>query len=147
MLVVVAMVMAGCGPADRRAQSGTTAGAGAAGDQASAPFVAASTEQADRMAPGPPATLATRLASDENAALARLPAGAGHDLVVGNCLICHSAALIEQQHKDAAGWNKTVTQMRAWGAPLPAAQQSLVIGYLAEQFPARAAGPVARPAP
>ena len=106
-------------------------------------FVAAPPESAARLAPPPPAALLTRLASEEQAAVARVPAGTGHDLVVGNCLICHSATMIEQQHKDTTGWNKTVTQMVAWGAPLRKEQQPALVAYLAESFPARAEGPPA----
>jgi cytochrome c5 len=99
------------------------------------------------MAPAPPAALERALAAQETAALARIPAGAGHDLVVANCVACHSPMLIEQQRKDAAGWDKTVTQMMAWGAPLPAAQKPALVAYLAEHFGARAAGPAARQVP
>ena len=89
---------------------------------------------AARAAPPPSAALRATLAAHEAASTARIPAGAGHDLVVANCLTCHTAALIEQQRKDAAGWDRTVAQMVAWGAPLRPDQQPVLVAYLAEHF-------------
>jgi len=111
-----------------------------------APAVA-SAAAAARTAPQPPATLVTRANAEEQAAIRVLPAGPGHELVLGNCLSCHAATMITQQHKDTAGWNKTVTQMIAWGAPVAKDKQAALVGYLVEHFPARAAGEPARPAP
>ena len=108
-----------------------------------APAVATA-EDAARIAPPPPAALSARTSAEEQAALRTLPAGAGHDLVVGKCLVCHAATMITQQHKDTAGWNKTVTQMIAWGAPVAKEQQAPLVAYLAEHFPARSAGEPAR---
>lgn len=103
-----------------------------------APAIAAAPpEVAARMAPLPAPSLAVQLADEERAELARVPAGAGHDLVIGSCLTCHSFTMIAQQHKDTAGWSKTVTQMVVWGAPVPADQKSVLVAYLAEHFPAR----------
>jgi cytochrome c5 len=130
--VVAAGVLAlAAGACERRAaQSGADTAAGAA-----------------HIAPPPPAALTAALSAGEQAAIARIPAGAGHDIVVANCLICHGPSLIEQQHKDTTGWNKTVTQMVAWGAPLPPAEQPILVAYLAQHYGGRAAGPPARPAP
>ena len=55
-----------------------------------------------------------------------------------SCLVCHSAGMIEQQHKDRTAWDKTVTQMVGWGAPLPADQKEQLVAYLAENFGPRA---------
>jgi cytochrome c5 len=90
------------------------------------------------------ASLATRTSAEEQAALRALPAGPGHDLVLANCLTCHAATIITQQHKDTAGWSKTVTQMIAWGAPVAKDQQAALVAYLFEHFPARAAGEPSR---
>lgn len=168
-----AVAVFGCGRPDAGApKSGTSAGADsasrAAGAQAGtmadaaptpgftsaqgtpspqpAPAVATA-EVAARLAPPPPATLSARTSAEENAALRTLPAGAGRDIVVGKCLVCHAATMITQQHKDTTGWNKTVTQMIAWGAPVAKDKQAALVGYLVEHFPARAAGEPARPAP
>ncbi len=97
-------------------------------------------DMAARVAPPPPASLVALVNEEERAATARLPAGAGRELVLGSCLICHAVTMIEQQHKSAAAWEKTVTQMIAWGAPVPAGKQSVVVAYLAEHYPARATG-------
>ena len=55
--------------------------------------------------------------------------------------------MITQQHKDTTGWNKTVTQMIAWGAPVPTNQQGTLVAYLATHYPPRAAGAPARQVP
>ena len=102
---------------------------------------------AARMAPPAPASVATRTSAEEQAALRALPAGPGHELVLGSCLTCHAATMLVQQHKDTAGWNKTVTQMIAWGAPVATGQQATLVGYLVEHYPARAAGDPARKTP
>jgi cytochrome c5 len=96
--------------------------------------VATSSDAAARLAPPPPPALDARIAAEEQAAISRLPAGPGHELVVGNCLICHAATMIEQQHKDTAAWNKTVTQMMAWGSPLPSDRKAELVAYLATHF-------------
>jgi cytochrome c5 len=95
----------------------------------------------DSTAAAVPSALATALADAERAELARLPAGPGHDLVVSGCLTCHGVGLVTQQRKDTAGWNKTVTQMVAWGAPVPDSARATLVTYLAEHYPAAGAGP------
>jgi cytochrome c5 len=102
---------------------------------------------AARMAPPPTTTLVTRTTAEEQAALRTLPAGPGHELVLASCLTCHAATMITQQHKDTAGWNKTVTQMIAWGAPVAKDQEGPLVAYLVEHYPARAAGEPARQVP
>ncbi len=99
------------------------------------------------LAPGLSDAVTARAAREERESLRALPAGAGRDLVIGACLTCHSATMLTQQHKDTAGWNKTVTQMVGWGAPLPTAQQPALVAYLAEHFPPLAPGPQTRPIP
>ena len=102
---------------------------------------------AARMAPPPSAAISALTSAEEQAAIRALPAGTGRELVVGKCIVCHSAGLITQQHKDTAGWNKTVTQMIGWGAPVAKDQQVQLVAYLAEHYPARAAGAPARQVP
>jgi cytochrome c5 len=89
---------------------------------------------------GPPAELVAAATAEEQRAVARLPNGPGRDLIVADCLICHSATMVEQQHKDSAAWNKTVTQMMVWGAPVPVAQKAVLLDYLVEHYGARTAG-------
>ena len=108
---------------------------------------AASPAEAAAMAPPPEPELLRRAEALERAALAALPAGAGHDVVVGGCITCHSATMLTQQRKDSAGWSKTVATMVGWGAPVTPAQQPVLVAYLAEHYPARAQGPAAKPVP
>jgi cytochrome c5 len=82
--------------------------------------------------PDPALTAVVRPA--EAAEIAALPDGAGKALVTERCLLCHSAALIAQQRKDAAAWGRTVTQMRTWGTPIQDPDQTAIVAYLAEHF-------------
>jgi cytochrome c5 len=80
------------------------------------------------------ASLPATLQTAEADAIDKLPSGHGRDVVLGSCLICHSAGIIVQQHKDAAAWTRTLRQMIAWGAPLPSSEEAAVAAYLAEHF-------------
>jgi cytochrome c5 len=82
--------------------------------------------------PDPALTAVVRPA--EAAEIAALPDGPGKALVTERCLLCHGAALIVQQRKDAAAWGRTVTQMRTWGTPIQDEDQTALIVYLAEHF-------------
>jgi cytochrome c5 len=106
-----------------------------------------STAAADssKLAPGPSPALAAAISASEKETLAALPEGAGQALVKSNCLVCHSAGMIEQQHKDEAAWDKTVTQMMGWGSPLPADRKQELVSYLVANFGPRAGTP--NPAP
>ena len=128
-------------PADTVADAAPTPGfTSAQGTPSAQPAPAVATaEVAARLAPPAPAALSARTSAEENAALRTLPAGTGHDIVVGKCLVCHAATMITQQHKDTTGWNKTVTQMIAWGAPVAKEEQAPLVAYLAEHFPAAGA--------
>ncbi|MEO8562687.1 MAG: hypothetical protein ABI601_11460 [bacterium] len=123
-LAVFASTMAGCG--------GDTNRDGTGADSARA-----------TLAPPPPAALETRMHEADRASIAALPAGAGRDVVIASCLTCHSAAMLQQQHKDSVGWDKTITQMTTWGAPLTSAQQPVLLGYLVAHYGARVDAPVA----
>ena len=89
--------------------------------------------------------LDSAIGAGERAAIDRLPAGAGRDLVLGTCLICHGASLITVQRKDSAAWARSVAQMVAWGSPLTPAQQPALVGYLTEHYGPRAAEGTRRP--
>jgi cytochrome c5 len=82
--------------------------------------------------PDPALTAVVRPA--EAAEIAALPDGPGKALVTERCLLCHGAALIAQQRKDAAGWGRTVTQMRTWGTAIQDDDQAALVVYLAERF-------------
>jgi cytochrome c5 len=94
-----------------------------------------------RTTAGPHPTLQAVVASAETAELAALPEGTAKTLVSERCLMCHSAALITQQRKDAAAWGRTLTQMRTWGAPIQDEDQAALVSYLVEHFGAAAARP------
>jgi hypothetical protein len=68
----------------------------------------------------------------------RFPDGAGRVIAERSCLACHSAMLTTQQRKDSLGWNKTVSQMESWSAPLPAETRDTLLLYLREHFGANA---------
>ena len=85
-----------------------------------------------RVDPDPALTAVVRPA--EAAEMAALPDGPGKALVTERCLLCHGAALIAQQRKDAAAWGRTVTQMRTWGTPIQDEDQTALVVYLAEHF-------------
>ena len=72
--------------------------------------------------------------SAEAAEITALPEGSAKTLVTERCLLCHSAALIVQQRKDAAAWGRTVTQMRTWGTPIQDEEQAALVAYLARHF-------------
>jgi len=74
------------------------------------------------------------VATAEAAQTAGLPDGPGKALVTERCLLCHSAALIAQQRKDAAAWGRTVTQMRTWGTPIQDQDQTALVAYLTDHF-------------
>ena len=65
---------------------------------------------------------------------ATLPAGTELSALQNNCEACHSLNLVTQQRLSAATWKAEVTKMRGFGAPLPAAQQSSVVAYLARHL-------------
>ncbi len=85
-----------------------------------------------RVDPDPALTAVVRPA--EAAEMAALPDGPGKVLVTERCLLCHGAALIAQQRKDAAAWGRTVTQMRTWGTPIQDEDQTALVVYLTGHF-------------
>ena len=78
--------------------------------------------------------LQTIVRSAEEAETAALPEGAAKTLVTERCLLCHGAALIVQQRKDAATWGRTVTQMRTWGTQIQDEDQAALVAYLTQHF-------------
>jgi len=83
---------------------------------------------------GPDPRLNAKVGSAEVADIAGLPDGPGKALVTERCLLCHGAALIAQQRKDAAAWGRTVTQMRTWGTPIQDEDQTALVAYLTDHF-------------
>ena len=64
----------------------------------------------------------------------RFPDGPGRAVAQRSCLICHSAMLITQQHKDSTGWEKTVHQMEAWGVKVTPPERDSLMLYLRSSF-------------
>jgi cytochrome c5 len=73
-------------------------------------------------------------APTETTEIAALPDDPTKTLVTERCLLCHGAGLIAQQHKDAAAWGRTVTQMRTWGTPIQDDDQAAIVAYLSKHF-------------
>lgn len=63
-----------------------------------------------------------------------LPAGRARRIAERGCLICHSATLITQQHKDAAAWQKTIRTMIGWGAPIDTVEGDSLRDWLAQEY-------------
>jgi cytochrome c5 len=85
-------------------------------------------------ATAPPPALQKTLASAEGGEIAALPEGAAKVIVTERCLLCHGAALITAQRKDAAAWGRTVTQMRTWGTPIQDEDQTALVAYLSQHY-------------
>jgi hypothetical protein len=47
--------------------------------------------------------------------------------------------LVTQQAKDSTGWEKSLTTMKTWGAPMTPAEQDTLRGYLLAHFGPRVA--------
>jgi ubiquinol-cytochrome c reductase cytochrome c subunit len=52
-----------------------------------------------------------------------------------NCAICHSLDLVEGQRLTPPQWKAEVEKMIGWGSPIAPEQTSIVIGYLAAEYP------------
>ena len=67
---------------------------------------------------------------------AKLKPGPGADLVMGNCILCHSVDYISMQPPmSKAQWTGTVTKMqKKFGAPLPADKVDGVVDYLVKNY-------------
>ena len=67
------------------------------------------------------------------------PPGPGDDIAARSCVICHSAMLVTQQAKDSLGWEKTLSLMEKWGAPIARVEHDSLRTYLVTRFGAKAA--------
>jgi hypothetical protein len=56
----------------------------------------------------------------------------GQALVAERCTTCHSAARIDSEHMNEAGWTAVVDRMISYGAQLNADERDAVIAYLTE---------------
>ncbi|MFP4332300.1 MAG: hypothetical protein ACLFQJ_03290 [Campylobacterales bacterium] len=59
----------------------------------------------------------------------------GYDLVVGNCISCHSSALITQNKGDKATWNEMIVWMQKTQGLWPLGDmKEPIINYLAKNY-------------
>lgn len=63
-----------------------------------------------------------------------LPDGAGKDLVVKVCTVCHDAARIVSKKWTKAEWNDTIDKMAARGAMASDEEFETIVTYLAKYF-------------
>jgi sulfite dehydrogenase (cytochrome) subunit B len=69
--------------------------------------------------------------------LTQLAEGAGRDLAVGRCIICHSLEYIPSNAPamNRAGWDKTIKKMRdRFGAPITDEEAGQILDYLATNY-------------
>jgi len=63
-----------------------------------------------------------------------LPDGAGKDLVVKVCTVCHDSARIVSKKWTKAEWNETVDKMAMRGAMASDDEFEIIVTYLAKNF-------------
>jgi len=67
----------------------------------------------------------------------KLKEGPGKDLVLGNCVMCHSLDYIPMNSVflDRKGWEASVNKMvKVMGAPVSPEDQPRILDYLVEQY-------------
>lgn len=62
------------------------------------------------------------------------PPGRGQEIAGRACAMCHSPMLVTQQGKDSTGWEKTLSLMEKWGAPVRGAEHDTLRSYLLVHF-------------
>ena len=63
-----------------------------------------------------------------------LPAGAGKDLVMNVCTVCHDLARITSKKRTREEWNDTIDKMAARGAMATDEQFETIVTYLTKYF-------------
>lgn len=80
------------------------------------------------------ATYPTRAQDSKGGPLLGLEAGPGRELVLANCMACHSTALIASNHMSREQWKTTIKKMRdvngMW--PLKPDVETAILDYLDE---------------
>jgi cytochrome c5 len=64
-----------------------------------------------------------------------LPEGAGRDLVVKVCTVCHEVTRITSKKRTKEEWSDTVDKMAARGAKATDEEFETIVTYLAKNFP------------
>jgi sulfite dehydrogenase (cytochrome) subunit B len=85
-------------------------------------------------------SLAGRAYSAAPQQLTELKPGAGHDLTVGRCIICHSLEYIPANAPamNRTAWQKTIQKMRErFGAPISDAEAQQILDYLTANYTAK----------
>ena len=78
----------------------------------------------------------TRAAGPGEAAV-QLKEGAGRDVTVSRCVICHTLEYIPANAPamDHAGWQKSIQKMRErFGAPITDEEAATILGYLSATY-------------
>jgi mono/diheme cytochrome c family protein len=70
---------------------------------------------------------------DDDRAVAR---AAAERSVREDCLICHSAAMVERQRLTPPAWGSEVDKMIGWGAPVRPEEKDGLVAFLAMSYPA-----------
>jgi len=63
-----------------------------------------------------------------------LPAGAGQNIVLNVCTMCHDLGRIRNGRRSAEEWKETLSAMINEGAPLTDADLPVVLNYLSKNF-------------
>ena len=63
-----------------------------------------------------------------------LPDGAGKDLVMNVCTVCHDLVRITSKRKTKEEWNEIVDQMATKGAKASDEEFDTIVNYLAKNF-------------
>ena len=63
-----------------------------------------------------------------------LPDGAGKDLVMNVCMVCHELTRITSKKKTKEEWNDTVDKMAARGAKASDEEFDTIVNYLTKYF-------------
>ena len=84
------------------------------------------------------AVAAERPASSSNVSVfEQLKAGPGREMVLANCLPCHSTAVIASAHLSRERWDQTITRMQQQNGlwPLAPEMRKQIVDYLAATQP------------
>lgn len=75
--------------------------------------------------------------SDNVSAFEQLKPGAGRELVLANCLPCHSTAVIASAHLSRERWDQMITRMQTQNGlwPIAPAMREQILNYLAATQP------------
>jgi cytochrome c5 len=82
-------------------------------------------------APPPASTTST---STTTAATTAFPPGPEVAIFESRCSICHTTQYIAQQRLTLAQWEKTVTKMKGWGAPISDDEVKSLSAYFALHY-------------